>query len=452
MSGGPLAAAIAAWHDGLAAGAGASAAWLAERLEERGLFFGTRALCTVLRPRLLTPAQDRLIREAGTAIARAFARAHEAAVADPARLARFGLEDWERSLLEVDDRLPWPSPLGRLDAFFTADGTGLRFTEYNAETPAGAAYGDVLSELFLALPGGRGFQERFELRPVPGRPGHWHVLLAAWEAFSGRRTLPAIAIVDWREVPTQSEFRLFAEWFRTLGAAVSIVDPRELAFRGGRLAGPAGPIDLVYKRVLLSELVGREGPGTPLLAAVRAGAVCMVNPPRCKLLHKKASLAFLSDERHAPLFDAGQRATIRATVPWTRVVEERRTEYDGRAVDLLPFVAAARERFVLKPNDDYGGAGITLGWEVDQSAWEAALRRALEAPHIVQERIHLPSEPYPAWVDGALVVSDRIVDTAPYVLGGAVVEGCLSRISTASLVNVTAGGGSTVPTFVAVPR
>ena len=70
-----------------------------------------------------------------------------------------------------------------------------------------------------------------------------------------------------------------------------------------------------------------------------------------------------------------------------------------------------------------------------------ALAAAVAAPSVVQERIHQPSEPFPSWIDGGLLVSDRIVDTAPYVFGGSYVDGCLSRISTAALVNVTAGGG-----------
>ena len=83
---------------------------------------------------------------------------------------------------------------------------------------------------------------------------------------------------------------------------------------------------------------------------------------------------------------------------------------------------------------------------------EAALRTALAEPYIVQERVTLPSEPYPSWADGRLHVVDRMLDTAPYVAYGQYVEGCLTRLSTAALLNVTAGGGSTVPTFVVEQR
>ena len=47
---------------------------------------------------------------------------------------------------------------------------------------------------------------------------------------------------------------------------------------------------------------------------------------------------------------------------------------------------------------------------------------------------------------------DRIVDTAPFVFHGRYVDGCLTRVSTRSLVNVTAGGGSTVPTMILEKR
>jgi uncharacterized circularly permuted ATP-grasp superfamily protein len=134
------------------------------------------------------------------------------------------------------------------------------------------------------------------------------------------------------------------------------------------------------------------------------------------------------------------------------VVEERATEVDGTRVDLLEWAAAHRDRLVLKPNDDYGGAGIVLGWEVDQATWDAALQHAIEAPYIVQERIALPEEPFPAMADGRVVFDPRIVDVAPFCWNGTHADGCLSRISTSTLVNVTAGGGSTVPTLVVERR
>jgi hypothetical protein len=475
MSGGPE----AHYHELLAGGsagerlAADSHAQLEAQLQRRGLFFGDRALCTVLRPRFLRAADYAHLQRRAALVLRAFDTAGRAAVRDPALRAQFRLADWEERVVLDAPGFRDASPVSRLDAFLTAPQPGverrggaaggagssagmalrgLHFTEYNAETPAGSAYNDVLTEVFHALPVMREFLRRWELRPLPARHHVLHALLGAWHQWSGTHALPRIAILDWAEVPTYSEFVLFRDYFERQGVRCVIADPREVEYAGGRLVAGGEPVDLIYKRVLISELVERGGLEQPVVRAVRDRAVCMVNPFRCKILHKKASLAVLSDERNAHLFPDAEREAVAEHVPWTRVVEERRTEHHGQPVDLVPYVAERRERFVLKPNDEYGGKGIVLGWEVDQAGWEAALRTALAEPYIVQERVALPSEPFPSWADGGVQVLDRMLDTAPFVAGGAYVDGCLTRLSTAALLNVTAGGGSTVPTFVAERR
>ena len=64
--------------------AAATQAHLAARLGERGLTFGGRPLATVLRPRLMTPPQYRALQAGVHALLRAFTRAHQVALADPA--------------------------------------------------------------------------------------------------------------------------------------------------------------------------------------------------------------------------------------------------------------------------------------------------------------------------------------------------------------------------------
>jgi hypothetical protein len=451
---------------------------LDEQLRHRGLFFGDRPLCTVLRPRFLSPAQYKYLQRRAAVVLGAFETAYEAALVDDKVLDQLGLTDWERDLVRIDPGFKEPSPVSRLDAFFVADTGGLRFTEYNAETPAGGAYNDVLTEAFYGLPITREFLREWDLRPLPARHNVLHALLDAYRQWSGGGAAPRIAIVDWDEVPTQSEFTLFRDYFARQGLDCVITDPRRMDYTGGRLIAEGGPVDLVYKRVLLSELVERCGVDHGIIRAVRDGAVCMVNPPRCKILHKKASLAVLGDERNEWLFSEEQRKAIEAHIPWTRVVEERKTvaptsskilvpssstatptfggddaeSGSSELIDLLPFIADNREQLVLKPHDEYGGKGIVLGWEVDDAAWEAAIKTALNEPYIVQERVELPTEPYPSLVDGKVHVVDRMVDTAPYVAYGEYVDGCLTRLSTAALLNVTAGGGSQTPTFVAERR
>jgi len=446
--------AAAAWHAHLAADAGlAAASWaqLADDLRRQEIVFGGRPLCTVLRPRLFGVDEWTRLRTQAAALLSAFRAAKARATVDAAARAQFRLADWEESLFvsaaayHADEPF---EPLGRLDTFASPDGQGFSVTEYNGETPAGPFYNDAIAAAFTQLPITRVMARDWWLRPLPAGPATLRPLLDAWERFRGVRTLPRVAILDWPEVPTQSEFRLAQAFFRARGIPCEIGDPRECEFTGGVLHLHGAPVDVIYKRVLFEELVTRAGADTPVLQAMRAGAVLMVNGPRGKLLHKKASLAVLSDERNADWFDTPMHSAIRAHIPWTRVVEDRRTQGpDGATVDLLPWCAEQRDRLVIKPSDAYGGHGIVLGWTVDASTWTAALAAASRTPTIVQQRVSIPREVYPSIEEGALTLLERQVDTAPYVIDGRWVEGALSRLSTAELLNVTAGGGSQTPTF-----
>ena len=446
--------AIARYHDALQdrAIAQASAEVLDRQLRHDGLFFGERPLCGVLRPRFLSLGQYRQLATACALVGSAFEKVRVAAMADSALRAQFGLTAWEEQLIHADPGFDVASPTSRLDAFFADGEGGLKFTEYNAETPAGAAYNDALSRAFLSLPVMHEFSRTHIAVPLPAAPSVVHALLNAYYGWRGVREAPTIVILDWKEVPTYSEFVLFEREFRALGIEAFIADPRDAEYTNGRLMIGGKHVTLIYKRVLIDELVTREGLDSPVIQAVRDGAVCMVNPFRCKMLHKKASLAVLSDERQASLLTTAESAAVAAHVPWTRVVEGRHTQYGDRRVDLLEFIAANRATLVLKPNDEYGGKGIVLGWTVNDTEWEAAIATALAEPYIAQERVEVPSELWPAWTDGALHLGERMLDTAPFLADGITMSGCLTRIATDPLLNVTAGGGSNVPTFLVEPR
>lgn len=422
------------------------------QLKRQGLFFGSRPLCTVLRPRFLTYPQYHFLQTDIRPLLSAFDKIYHAALENKDVLEQFGLLPWETSLLKVDPGYPYPTPVSRLDAFYVTGDNSLCFTEYNAEVPAASAYNDVLSEVFYGLPITREFLHKYEIRSLPTRYRVMHALLDAFRHWGGRGTEPRLAILDWDDVPTYSEFRLFMDYFRSQGLECIICTPQEMEYRQGKLYAGDFHVNLIYKRILITELVEQGGLDHPVVQAVCDGAVCMVNPFRCKLLYKKASLAVLSDERNAHFFDEAERRAIAQHIPWTRIVAERYTTYRGKKIDLLPFIVENQERLVLKPNDDYGGHGIVLGWLVDEVRWREAVRQATGSPHVVQEKVVIPREPYPSIVDGQLKIYDRMLDTAPFIFYGEYVDGCLTRLGTDPLLNVTAGGGSSVPTFVVARR
>jgi hypothetical protein len=284
-----------------------------------------------------------------------------------------------------------------------------------------------------------------------GRRSAVDALLRIYYQWLGsRRKLPDIVIVDWKGVPTTTEFHLFVRYFARYGITVTICAPDEMEFSNGVLYANGRAVDFVYKRVLTTELLQRYQIDHPIVHALRAGAICMANPFACKLVHKKASFAVASDERNAFLFTPTEHEAIRQHIPWTRIIEDRQTlAPNGDSIDLLPWASEHKDDLVLKPNDEYGGKGVLIGWECEQSEWDAALQASHEDSAIVQARAHIAYEEFPSLTPGgAIDISRRLVDSDPFIFNGDTVDGCLVRLSKVTLLNVTAGGGSVVPAFI----
>ena len=428
--------------------------WAALEQGMRGghLMFGDRLLSSALRPQFVTVQEWQIASRMSGTLVSAFDKAYRAMLADPALRAQVWLTPEEEIIVGYEAGTRLPVPIGRLDCSFIhgdeAGGPSLRLLEYNAESPAAVAYEDGLAEVFLQTPLLRAFRQRHPLRPLWARPAALQTLLRIYREWGGRG-LPTVAIVDWQGLPTQHEFILFQEYFARHGIRSLIVEPDAMTYEGGVLYADGVAVDFVYKRILTHELLARYGVEHPIIWAVRDRAVCMMNRFSCKLLHKKASLAVLSDERNARLFDRDEQAAIQRHIPWTRRVEERTTLFDGEVVDLLPFVAANQERLVLKPNDEYGGKGVVLGWDVAAAEWQQAVDEALRQPSVVQLRVPLGYEDFPVVLPGGgFAVQPRLVDFDPFIFDGHYAGGCLTRLSAGGLLNVTAGGGTTVPTMV----
>ncbi|HVU14794.1 MAG TPA: circularly permuted type 2 ATP-grasp protein [Phototrophicaceae bacterium] len=439
--------AISIYHDGLDPQSAVEAdGFMREALWKRGLYFGDRPICTVLRPHFYFTLQWAYLQQETEILLSAFAAAHDACMRDAKFRAQLSLEAYEEQLfsLDIGGVIPWTS--SRLDSFFRVDENKLQFVEYNAETPAGMGYGDVLGDLFAQVEPMRRFREHYQVYAMPTLGTLLSSLMRAYSEWGGKE-MPQIAIADWQDVPTHNEHEICKAFFGQSGVQAVLVDPRALEYRDGHLWAGDFRVDIIYKRVLISEMIQRMGVDNPLVQAVRDRAVMMTNSFSAKLMAKKASFAFLSDERNARLFTPEQLRVIREHIPWTRVVSDRKTVYNNREIDLLEFITDNRDRFVLKPNDEYGGKGVTLGWEATSEQWSETLQQALNSPFVVQERVSSITRDFPSVIDGQLDISPRYVDADPYIFYGRTVYGCLTRLSSVSLLNVTAGGGSVVPTF-----
>ncbi|MHB2019304.1 MAG: circularly permuted type 2 ATP-grasp protein [Candidatus Xenobia bacterium] len=422
---------------------------LQERMREERVVFGDRYLCPFLRPHFITASQLAYVKQETNRVLSAVATVERLALASPEIQEMLDLTEREKELAQVDPRYQGASPTSRMDTFVTED--SFHFVEYNAECPAGIAYNDKLLKIFLEQPIMRRFTERFPVAAMFSMEKVYEAMTRAYRQWGGQRT-PQIAIIDWRDVPTYVEFEFFQQLFESHGSQTIICDPRELELRNGELYKGDFRVDIIYKRVLTTELLAKEAEVQPLLNAYRQQAACFINSFRCKLLHKKLLFAVLSHPQVQKHFTGEEMAAVREHIPWTHRVVDGKVDHHGQSVDLCSWILEHRDNLVLKPNDEYGGKGIFIGWDLDAAAWEKALQTALHAQpgqaYVVQEKVKVGRVDFP---DRLRNIAPRIVDLDPFIFTGEGVTGFLTRLSDTSLCNVTSGGGQ-VPTFILQER
>jgi hypothetical protein len=433
--------AIAEFHEILASDEGLHAglfARLREGMRARRLLYGGREIGVSLRPHLLDAPQYARLAHASETLAGAFEKLSAAMSAEPSLMGGVGMSERETSLALVEPGYRCPAVTTRLDAFVYED--GVKFVEYNAENPSSLVDQAGLNEVAYEVAAMQTFAARYRLRQFDPAAALLASLAETYAEWCGRAALPNVAIVDWDGLPTAHEFFLLRNYFASRGVPTIVCAPEELEYDGRHLRRGEFRIDLVYKRVIFHELLGRCDDSHPLLRAYREGRVCLVNSPRCKPLHKKAAFELLTDEARAGWFTEAEGAVIASCVPWTRRVAERKTTHEGRRVDLVEYVRRRRGRFVLKPNDDYGGRGLTLGAGAGEAEWDEAITHALAGDYVVQEAVELHTEVFPVFGEAAWGFRPMYVDTNPFLFRGRV-EGAMVRLSASPVVNVTSGGG-----------
>lgn len=410
------------------------AAWLSEH----EVVFDGHTIPFVLMPHFVSLGQERRVRHAVECLCAVLDRFCDAYPQDPRLREELDLPDFEDALVGVDPGYPRPLRICRLDAFLS--GHELKFLEFNADSPAGIGYTDVLYEGLrqgIVLPR---VDAEFETSYTPMLPVLLDSLLDAYaELRRSRPNLPErprLALVDRPGSPSVPEFRIICRAAGERGIDAIHATTDDLTYDGSALRVRTDPVHLVYRRALIDDL--EEG---DLTAAFRDGTVCVVNPPRARVANNKKLFALLDDPRFAHLVRPHEAEVVAATIPWTRILRPGPAAYAGWTVDLLDFVSKNRSRLVLKPASEYGGRDVCLGRETEQTAWEGLIRENAETGgFVVQEYVPVPEEMFPAVEQGHVEMRLKRFNINPFGIGGRY-AGMITRISDRAVINVSAGGG-----------
>jgi uncharacterized circularly permuted ATP-grasp superfamily protein len=208
----------------------------------------------------------------------------------------------------------------------------------------------------------------------------------------------------------------------------------DLASRGGRvvLCADGSVVDVVWRRTNEERLRGDDGRltalGSVLVEPLRRGSVRMVNAFGTGVADDKRTYVYV--ERLVRYY-CGEEPLLRSVPAWDLAIDEQCAE----ALERL-------DELVVKPRDGAGGDDVVLGTRAAREEL-SDLRARIEADPaawIAQEPVALST--HPTVIDGRL--QPRHVDLRPFVVGGRVLPGGLSRFAQGAgelVVNCAQGGG-----------
>ena len=389
-------------------------------------------------PHFISPGQLRRVKQAVGALSAVLDRFCDAYPTDEAMREELAVSPMEDSLIRIDPGFPRPMRICRLDAFLT--GYDVKFLEFNADSPAGTGYTDILHAGLSSTIDLPRVRQEFDMTYAPILP---ELISTLTDAYGHVRAShpdlpesPTLALVDAAGSPSVPEFRIICAAAGATGLEALHCTLDDLRYDGSTLTAGGQPVQLVYRRALLEDLDQSD-----LVAAARDGRVCVVNPFRSRVANNKKLFALFCDPRFRHLIKGDEQEVIDATIPWTRILRDGRTGYGDWKIDLLPFVADNRERLVLKPASDYGGHNVFLGMETEQDRWEDLVtEHAPRADFIVQEYVPVPEEMFPTIEDGHVHMRLKHFNINPFGIGGRY-AGSITRISDRAVINVSAGGG-----------
>jgi hypothetical protein len=157
----------------------------------------------------------------------------------------------------------------------------------------------------------------------------------------------------------------FVERGKALGIDMDVAPVHWLeAGEDGAVLNQGRPVEAVFRLYVCTDMPQNPGQAA-LKAAVEAGKSRMFTSSASWLLANKIMLTWLWDDLE--LLPADDQALVRRHVPWSRLV----------TASMLEDAVERQAALVLKPADDYGGAGVLVGHECDPGAWREGVEEAI---------------------------------------------------------------------------
>ena len=140
------------------------------------------------------------------------------------------------------------------------------------------------------------------------------------------------------------------------------------------------------------------------------------------------------------LFSFRERSIFSKCVPWTRLFGDYVSDtINGKKINLVKYALENKDRLILKPAVGTCGKNVFVGITYSDKEWSQIIRDVLTQRYIIQERVEILEEYFPAIRNGNLIFEKRRIDILPMMFQGKYF-GSWSRCASGYILNGYQGG------------
>lgn len=286
----------------------------------------------------------------------------------------FALDDLTEKLILKDPGYNISTPIARFDVMY--DGReDYKFCELNTDGSSAMLEDKSLADLMKETKAIEKLKEKYVI-------DHTDLLQSLVDSievlyYKTKKTKEKIniAIVDIVEFDN-IEFKTIQKLFEKKGHRCKIANLKDLERKDGGLYIDDMKIDLVYRRLVTSDLIENKDIGKNLIDSYLNDEVMTIGSFRSTLFYTKDIFRILRLKESQKILSEKENEFIKKHIPYTEKFDYQKDKEK---------ILEEKDKYILKPIQGYASHGIYVGKEHDKKEFEKILDQIKDKDYIYQE-------------------------------------------------------------------
>lgn len=293
-------------------------------------------------------------------------------VKDPAYRKLFNFDPLTEKLILKDPGYSIDIPIARIDIMYDNPGV-FKFCEVNTDGSSAMLEDMALANIYKESKIYQDFTQSYNLEKKDPLKGVVDSILDLYykEVSQEEPNLAIVDIVEFENI----EFLQIKKLFEEKGLKTKIVDVRDLKRKDGKLYAGDMKVDLVYRRLVTSDLIKYQDDSKDFIDSYLAGEFTSIGSLRTSIFYTKDIFRILRLEPTQKILTEKENKFIHNHIPFTETFN-----YDKKDE-----IIKNKDKYILKPKQGYASHGVFIGKDLSKEEFEKNLEEIKDLDYIYQE-------------------------------------------------------------------